>query len=59
MAQLDELILEGAVPKSVVDSHRKVKDIRLDFIVMQLDVEERIFEIQRQKQIQTSLRRMA
>ena len=58
-AKLDELILQGAIPKSIVSNHRKVTDIRLDFMVMELDTEERILSFQRNKKVQASLRRFA
>lgn len=59
MAKLEELVLEGAVPNSILSDHRKVTDIRVDFIVMQLDVEDRIMNYQSKKRINASLRRFA
>lgn len=59
VTELQEGILEGFVPKSLLDEHRKITDIRLDFVVMRLDVEARIFEVQRNKRIRASLKKFA
>ncbi|WP_028393918.1 hypothetical protein [Bacillus cihuensis] len=59
VSKLDDLILSGAVPNKVIQDYRKVVDIRLDFMVMQLDTEERILGIQQRKKIQSSLKRHA
>ncbi len=57
LAQAEEWILTGKLPDKILKSHREVVDIQLDFIVMELDVEGRIFDIQRQRRSNLSLRR--
>ncbi|MGG0720149.1 hypothetical protein ABE096_21585 [Robertmurraya massiliosenegalensis] len=59
MAKIDELILQGVIPKSIVSDHRILKDIRLDFVNMDLVSQEKSMQYFRNKQIQTNLKRFA
>ena len=59
LAKVDEWVLMGIVPRSVITRNRTVKDIQLDFIVMELDVEKRIMGIQRNRRSNLSLIRYA
>ena len=59
VTDLDEWVLTGRIPKSIVTKNRTVEDIKLDFIVMALDVEERILNIHNRKRSRLSLRRHA
>lgn len=44
MSKLDDFISQRIVPKSVVSAYRKLVDIRLDFVVMDLDKEAKAME---------------
>lgn len=57
MAKLEELIIGGAVPNGILSNHRVLKDIRLDFVVMDLAGEEKAMNFHRNRQIKTSMRR--
>lgn len=59
MTKIDEYILKGIIPKSVVSAHRKLVDIRVDFVVMDIAAEERAMQYHRSKQINASLKRYA
>ncbi len=56
---IDEYILKGIIPKSVVSAQRKLVDIRVDFVVMDIAAEERAMQYHRSKQINASLKRYA
>lgn len=56
LSELDDWVLTGVIPKSIVMKHRTVKDIRLDFVVMQLDVEDRIMNMVKRQRSEKSLR---
>lgn len=59
MVRIDDLILQGIIPKTVVSAHRVLKDIRLDFVVMDISSEEKALNFHRRKQISSSLKRFA
>jgi hypothetical protein len=59
MAKMDALILKRLVPKSIFSAHRILKDIRLDFVVMDIESEEKAMEFYRDQQISKSLKRYA
>ncbi|MFP7442542.1 MULTISPECIES: hypothetical protein [Bacillus] len=59
ISKLEQLILQGLIPKSMVSPFRKLLDIRLDFVVMDMSSEEKAVNFHRNKQIQASLKRFA
>ncbi|MEK5149111.1 hypothetical protein MKX53_19190 [Psychrobacillus sp. FSL K6-4615] len=59
MELLDEWVLTGAIPKSIVTKNRQVVDLQTDFIVMSLDTESRVLNFHRNKRSELSLRRYA
>lgn len=59
MGLLDEWVVSGKIPKSIVTKNRTVIDLRLDFIVIPLDVESKILNFHNNKRTKLSLRRYA
>lgn len=59
MTLIDEWVLTGVIPKSIVTKNRTVIDLRLDFMVMPLDTESRIINFHNKKRTKLSLRRYA
>lgn len=57
LSLLDEWIISGKIPRKILTDNRTVVDIRLDFIVIPLDVEARILNFSKRKRSDLSLRR--
>lgn len=57
-SKLEEFVQLGIIPKSLIDDHRTLIDIRLDFIVMSLDDEAKVFDMLQQKRQQISQRKL-
>lgn len=57
LQRAEDWILTGKLPDQILKKHRELVDIQLDFIVMEMDVEGRIIDIQRQRRTNLSLRR--
>lgn len=56
---LDEWVLSGKFPKSIVNKNRTVIDLRSDFVVMSLDSEAKSFNFRNNKRTKLSLQRYA
>ena len=56
---MDEWIVSGIVPKAIVTNNRTVVDLRLDFMVIPLDVESKVINIHNSKRTKLSLQRYA
>lgn len=55
-SELDELVMSGAIPKSIITNNRVVHDLRLDFVVMDLDDEGRMMNAYRNQRSRMSLK---
>lgn len=56
LARAEEWSLMGRIPQSIIKKHREIVDIQLDFIVMQLDVEEKVMQYHNNRRSQLSSR---
>lgn len=56
---LDEWVVSGRIPKSIVTNNRTVIDLRLKFVVIRIDTESKIIRIHNSKRSKLSLRRYA
>lgn len=56
---LDEWVVSGKFPKSIVNKNRTVIDLRSDFVVMSLDSEAKSFNYRNNKRTKLSLQRYA
>lgn len=59
MTELDEWIVKGLIPKNILTKNRTVEDLRLDFVVMRLDDEEKMLNMYRRRRTRLSLERYA
>ncbi|MDX1807714.1 MAG: hypothetical protein R3267_11875 [Paenisporosarcina sp.] len=59
LSLLDEYVLEGKIPRSIITDNREIVDIQLTFVVMDLETEARILNIHNRKRSELSLKRFA
>jgi hypothetical protein len=55
--KLEEFVIRGIITKNDIEQFKTLVDIHLDFVIMSLDTEQKIYEMLQQRNIQASLNR--
>ena len=56
---LEEMVLQGAIPYELIKQHRKVVDVQLDFVVMRIEDEERLYSLYHRRKMAAAQKRLA